>query len=54
MTDEGYNPLDKYYLKYRHKIAEQLEKVESKKYVIMIDTIRLKNQILLKKINRTG
>src|SRR5690625_2414794 len=45
MTDEGYNLLDKYYLKYKRKIAEQLLKVDSKKYELMIDSIKELNTV---------
>ncbi|MDA5836317.1 MarR family transcriptional regulator [Listeria monocytogenes] len=47
MTDEGYNLLDKYYLKYKRKIAEQLEKVDSKKYELMIDSIKELNTVFI-------
>lgn len=45
MTDEGYNLLDKYYLQYKRKIAEQLEEVDSKKYELMIDSIKELNTV---------
>lgn len=45
MTDEGFNLLDKYYLKYKRKIAEQLEKVDSKKFELMVDSIKELNTV---------
>ncbi|MDQ4711641.1 MarR family transcriptional regulator [Bacillus subtilis] len=45
MTDDGYKLLDKYYLSYKRKIAEELRKVNSEKYELMIDSIKELNTI---------